>query len=123
MGLQHAKRLGLLYIWVESDSMVLINLINGLTVPPWSVMHVFRDIKKLLCDFHEVIFTHIYREGNWTADIMANWIVTNKALFEVEDLQHLPRRKEERVYSTNSDFQVLGKVIVIFFFESNMHFI
>lgn len=92
--IQHAKRLGIISLWIESDSAVLINVLNKLSDDPWSIIYTIRVIKSLLRDFQDLCISHICREGNTCADIMANWSITNKASFQFEDLQLLP--KEER---------------------------
>lgn len=91
MGMQHAKRLGVTFLWVESVSVILINVLNDLSVVPWNIIYIVRAIKSLLRYFQEFPISHICSEGNICVDIMANWRITNKTSFQFENLRILPK--------------------------------
>lgn len=53
-GILHAKRLGFPSVWVESDLLVLINVMKEIVDTPWSILYNVRDIRSLLRDFQEM---------------------------------------------------------------------
>lgn len=59
-------------IWLETDSMMMKNVIIGIWKPPWVIEDEIEEIKKLLIMCNGEI-THIYREGNKLADHLANY--------------------------------------------------
>lgn len=85
IGVKHAKRLGISSLWVKSDSLALIEALNGKTDFPWSIAYVIRSLRTILKDFQKLRISHIWREGNSCADIMANWSFTNKSTTIFED--------------------------------------
>lgn len=48
---------------LELDSLLLVNIIKGIVMPPWSVWYYMLQIQKKLSNFQYSIH-HIYREGN-----------------------------------------------------------
>ncbi|XP_057808675.1 uncharacterized protein LOC131023144 [Salvia miltiorrhiza] len=67
-----AHRRSWLHLWVESDSAYIVHILhNRITSVPWRYFAAWREVLRLLEDFNLQI-THIYREGNKAADIMAN---------------------------------------------------
>ncbi|XP_057803038.1 uncharacterized protein LOC131018330 [Salvia miltiorrhiza] len=60
-----------LNLWIEADSMYVVRLLETRSSDvPWRFMNFWKNTLKLLQDF-QLIITHIYREGNQPADIMA----------------------------------------------------
>ena len=54
---------------VYGDSQVIINWAKGSTaLSPPDLLHWCRETKKLILSFQDLLFTHIYREHNQTAD-------------------------------------------------------
>lgn len=73
--------------WLEPDSMMMKNVINGIWKPPWIIEDEIADIKKILEHCRGEI-THIFREGNKLADHLANYALDVGNL-ECNDFQHL----------------------------------
>ncbi|XP_057786555.1 uncharacterized protein LOC131004001 [Salvia miltiorrhiza] len=67
-----AHERGWLHLWVESDSMYVVRLLeNRSTDVPWRFLASWKQVLHRLHGF-SLIVTHIFREGNHPADIMAN---------------------------------------------------
>lgn len=103
-GLTHAKRLGFPRVWVESDSLSLISIIKDANDFPWSILYIVRDIKRLLSIFQDLRFTHIYREGNSTADTIANWSIKQETSSTFEDMRLLQRKAKGALYLEKHNF-------------------
>lgn len=72
-GIQQALDLGIKRVNFMSDSLMLVNQMNGVyKVKNRDLMTVYNDILKLLENFDEYSFTHISREQNRHADAEAN---------------------------------------------------
>ncbi|KAL2471104.1 Uncharacterized protein Adt_39240 [Abeliophyllum distichum] len=69
-GIILAQRLGLSVLWVESDSTLAIHCITK-GGGPWHIQATIRHIRHLLSLDRDTI-THIYREGNQVADLLAS---------------------------------------------------
>ncbi|OIT07102.1 hypothetical protein A4A49_24098 [Nicotiana attenuata] len=82
---------GFLKIIVESDSLMLVNIINNKVRPPWQIHSIMAQIGQLI-QKGSFLFVHIFREGNVIADQMASLgeKVRNQIAF-TEDLS-LPRQ-------------------------------
>ncbi|KAL2525495.1 Uncharacterized protein Adt_10549 [Abeliophyllum distichum] len=65
-----AQRLGLSVQWVESDSTLAIHCITK-GGGPWHIQATLRHIRHLLALDRDTI-THIFREGNQVADLLAS---------------------------------------------------
>src|SRR3954469_5308371 len=70
-GLKHAASLHCTYLWIELDSLLLVNMLTKNYSIPWNIWYYISSIKRLLQGFVFFI-THIYREGNKLADGLAN---------------------------------------------------
>ncbi|XP_057770760.1 uncharacterized protein LOC130990552 [Salvia miltiorrhiza] len=72
MAIQIAHSRGWFALWVESDSTYIVNLLNTRSnIVPWRFIASWNKILVILQDFN-IQISHIYREGNVPADIMAN---------------------------------------------------
>ncbi|XP_057803256.1 uncharacterized protein LOC131018559 [Salvia miltiorrhiza] len=72
MAIQIAHSRGWFALWVESDSTYIVNLLNTRSnIVPWRFVASWNKILVILQDFN-IQISHIYREGNVPADIMAN---------------------------------------------------
>lgn len=56
------------YLWMEGDSLNIINMINSKSLITWSIEASMMEIKTLMDKFEKVIFSHSYNEGNAIAD-------------------------------------------------------
>ncbi|KAL2492118.1 Uncharacterized protein Adt_27746 [Abeliophyllum distichum] len=97
-GIILAQRLGLsvLYpvLWVESDSTLAIHCITK-GGGPWHIQATLRHIRHLLALDRDTI-THIFREGNQVADLIASegW---DRSYYYEYSSQDLPRRHRSLV--------------------------
>lgn len=55
-------------LWLEGDSRNIINTINGISPPSWSIENIIVEIRATLTKFEKVHVTHAYREENSFAD-------------------------------------------------------
>ncbi|XP_057774946.1 uncharacterized protein LOC130993927 [Salvia miltiorrhiza] len=66
----HAR--GWMFLWIEADSMYVVNLLSSRARDvPWRFVASWNRTLNLLMDM-QIMVSHIYREGNAAADIMAN---------------------------------------------------
>lgn len=72
-GVDHAISLGLKTARFFSDSLMVVNQLNGIfTVKNQDIMPIYQDIQKKLGEFDAVSFTHLPRSNNSDADREAN---------------------------------------------------
>ena len=72
-GIEHAIRLGLKSVRFVSDSLMVVNQLNGVfTVKNQDIMPIYDAIQGLLNEFDSVSFTHVPRSENASADAEAN---------------------------------------------------
>lgn len=90
-GIEWCLDKGFTNILVESDSMLIINMINGKAKTPWQIKHIIEDIHSLKVQ-GTFSFQHCYREVNMIADYLANMgVYTMQRSFFTEFLS-LPMR-------------------------------
>ena len=70
-GLKLCLDKGYTKVEVESDSLVLVQTINGRLQPPWSVSYELKQIWDLM-KHTECSVEHTFRESNMGASILAN---------------------------------------------------
>ncbi|KAH0987849.1 hypothetical protein GBA52_015026 [Prunus armeniaca] len=58
-------------IIIEGDSKLVIDSILNKATPPWSICHIIKDIWSLSSSVNQVRFQHVFREANFTADVVA----------------------------------------------------
>lgn len=72
-GIERAIELGLKSVHFMSDSLMVVNQLNGIfTVKNKDILPIYNDIQELLTNFESVSFTHIPRSSNTIADAEAN---------------------------------------------------
>lgn len=78
-------------IVVESDSLLIVNLINKRMKAHWQIKSIIEQIwgTAKSVTFH---FMHIYREGNAVADYLANHGVTTMKCNIFNEVVSLPRQ-------------------------------
>lgn len=59
-------------IWLETNSIMVRNVIVGNWKPPWAIVMYVEEIKQIL-EAYNTKMTHIFREGNRLADHLANY--------------------------------------------------
>jgi len=76
-GIERAIRQGLKSARFFSDSLMVVNQLNGIfTIKNPDIIPIYDDIQKLLENFESVSFTHISRSENTVADTEANAAIT-----------------------------------------------
>ena len=63
------------HLWMEGDSLNIINILNNKNSITWSIEESIMEIKTLMNKFEKVIISHSYCEGNGVADWVANYVV------------------------------------------------
>lgn len=91
LGIKLAHELGIRYLWTKFDSLVLVNTLNNVYSLPWSVSYVVNAIRGSFSLFDACRVTYIPREGNSTADAMANWGIVTRTSCLFFQLQDLPK--------------------------------
>ena len=72
-GVERALALGLKTARFVSDSLMVVNQLNGIfSVKNKDILGIYQDIKQMLDEFDSVSFTHIPRSSNVVADNEAN---------------------------------------------------
>ena len=75
-----ALALGIDHLWLEGDSLNIINCILGITKPTWIIVSIIEDLKSDLRKFKKYHVSHVYREANMAANWFANATVTNNSV-------------------------------------------
>lgn len=70
-GLQFVKRKSISKLWLELDSQLHVNILQGNCVVPWNISYIIKEIQDLMPQ--QIFISHIYKEGNQGVDFMANW--------------------------------------------------
>lgn len=91
-GLQLAKGRAILSLWLEVDSLLLVNMLQGLCEVPWHIHYIFKEIKAFLPPKLRHTHTHIYREGNQGEDFMANMGINTHVDHYFENIDALPKQ-------------------------------
>ncbi|KAK1283528.1 hypothetical protein QJS10_CPB21g00139 [Acorus calamus] len=73
VGIWLAINIGCSKLWIESDSTTALSWIKGKGNRPWSVIRLLRSIRRGLEHLHDWKVSHILREGNAPADILASY--------------------------------------------------
>ena len=86
LGLRAAERFGAKNVNFYSDSLMVVDQLNGMFHVKELDEKVFREIKQLLFHFDRVRFRHIHREYNRSADALVNQILDENAPHMKKDL-------------------------------------
>lgn len=70
--LRHCREYNYTKIWLQTDSLILKNVITSAWNPPWFITNHIEEILQLLEGCNKMV-SHIYREGNKLADHLANY--------------------------------------------------
>ena len=60
--------LGYSKLWLEGDSLNIINTLNNFFKISWSIEATVMEIKSLIQKFEKVVISHTYREANGVVD-------------------------------------------------------
>lgn len=66
-----AKQYGWNNLWLECDSSLVINAIKNNSLVPWRVRNIWMNCMFIVNSMN-FMATHVFREGNVCADILAN---------------------------------------------------
>lgn len=94
-GLQFSNSKSISSLWLELDSLLPVNMLQGICDVPWNIIYIFIEIKTLLPP--HIHISHIYREANQCANFMANWEVEMQSDMCFEDSSLLPRRLQGKL--------------------------
>ena len=72
-GLLFSQDIGIQDIVVESDSLIMVQTLNGTTIPPSAVSAVVQGIMDLSKGFHRVEFSHVKRQGRSLTSKTCSW--------------------------------------------------
>ena len=75
-GLQLAWDLGCQSVILEGDSLVMVRALCGQSIPPSSVDAVCLGMQQTSLEFHSVTFSHVRRQGNRPAHILAKFALS-----------------------------------------------
>ena len=70
-----AADLGHPKLWLEGDSLNIINILNNKNTITWSIEATVMEIKSLINKFEKFIISHTYREANGVANWVANHVI------------------------------------------------
>ena len=70
-GMQFSRDVGIQEFILESDSLMLIRSITGLSSPPSSMASVVQGLLEFRGKFRKVSFSHVHRQGNRSAHLLA----------------------------------------------------
>ena len=77
-GIEHAIARGLKSVHLISDSLMVVNQLNGIfAVKNQDILPIYREIQNKLDYFDSVSFTHVSRDQNLVADREANLAIDN----------------------------------------------
>lgn len=88
MGIKAALALNIRKILIEGDNLLVINAVNRIWSPPWTVDHLIKQILVLLHQFDYWEIRHIFREANQAADWISNVGHLIESSMEIQDLSH-----------------------------------
>ena len=71
-GLMLAKDLNLVNIWIEGDSLNIINCLKNTNPPSWTISNIIAKARKIINSFQNCFISHNYREVNGLADWASN---------------------------------------------------
>ena len=69
VGMQFARDVGIQEFIFESDSLMLIRSLLGLSSPPSSVASVVQGLLEFCGEFRSVSFSYVHRQGSRPADL------------------------------------------------------
>ena len=97
---------GIEQLWLEGDSLNIINCILGVTKPSWTIESIIEDLKLDLNKFKNYHVSHVYREANTVADWFANEAVACNSVMTWGSNNDFPVAateliRKEKIHGTN----------------------
>ena len=85
-GLQLARDMGFQDIILEGDSLILVRALCGLSSPPSTIDSMVVGMQLLCSDFRTVYISHVRRQGNKPAHILAKYALgINESVVWIEE--------------------------------------
>ncbi|XP_070011225.1 uncharacterized protein [Nicotiana sylvestris] len=75
------------HVWLQTDSMLLKKIMDGIWKPPWIISDQVKEMMQLMNEGNYTL-THIHREGNKLADHLANYALDHGEI-ECQQFWHL----------------------------------
>ncbi|XP_070008763.1 uncharacterized protein [Nicotiana sylvestris] len=75
------------HVWLQTDSMLLKKIMDGIWKPPWIIYEQVEEMMQLMNEGNCTV-THIHREGNKLADHLANYALDHGEI-ECQQFWHL----------------------------------
>ncbi|XP_070010394.1 uncharacterized protein [Nicotiana sylvestris] len=75
------------HVWIQTDSMLLKKIMDGIWKPPWIISEQVEEMMQLMNGGNYTV-THIHREGNKLADHLANYALDHGEI-ECQQFWHL----------------------------------
>ncbi|XP_070029963.1 uncharacterized protein [Nicotiana sylvestris] len=75
------------HVWLQTDSMLLKTIMDGIWKPPWIISEQVEEMMQLMNGGNYTV-THIHREGNKLADHLANYALDHGEI-ECQQFWHL----------------------------------
>ncbi len=70
-----AVDLGCPNLWLEGDSLNIVNILNNKSSISWSIDATIKEIKYLIQKFEKFVISHTFQEANGVADWIANYAI------------------------------------------------
>lgn len=96
-GLIYAKDLNLKKIWIEGDSLNIINCLKKINPPSWTISNIISKVGYIINSFQNCIISHNYREANGLVDWASNVACCNDQKIIWESYETLPIDGREHV--------------------------
>ena len=99
-------------ILIESDSQILVEMVQQQHISSWKLWHLSQEIFSKLSLFNFQI-THVYREGNAVADALANLGVRDRELSIYTPSSQIPTTVKLLLQQDGRQMRALRKKISI----------
>lgn len=95
-------------LWLEDDSLNIINTLNNKNYATWTIEAIIEEIEKLLNTFDNIHISHSYQETNKVANWIANYAISvGRLLMWKDNLRNIEILKELVNFDMNN--VVVGK--------------
>lgn len=82
-GMVLAKESNCTRVWCKGDSLNIINYLNKVFLPSFSINNAIKATKEISETFDMCVFIHVYREGNSCADWAANMACRSEKIITI----------------------------------------
>lgn len=84
------KEKGLSRLWIESDSLNIINYLNGVTPPSWTIANIIKYFLDIVNKLQYFKISHEFQEGNQVENYFTNLGVISNQCLNWELMNHIP---------------------------------